>query len=647
LPYPSFGSLVIVVRRARRLHHVLGGVALAALLGLPGCRTASAPVVTRTVTRAPIAAPAVAPAPALPHLPDVAAAAKQTWGQVRGWNILSNSAADARVVIARAPAYGINQLQLSHQVVHDLRQVRVPARRALVNDLVGQAHAAGIGEVLLWDHALYSLSHYPEQFRTGPGKTLDLDNPAFWTWFKQDYREMLDLVPGINGLVVTFIETGARAERQFSQKLTTPAAKLAAVINAVADVVVGERKLQMYARSFAYTKEEYTLTLAALALVARPEVRLMMKETPHDFFLTHPVDPWVGSIARPTIIEFDAGNEFSGQGQIATTWPEVMLKRWGLLQQRPHVIGYVARTDRFGASRIVGHPAEILLYALARKTADPKVTADDVYRDFVTGRYGAPAVPHVVAALSAAHDIVTSALYTLGTSTASHSTMAYDPYASNWGRHVSGKWIEPPVVHVGHGIDKDLHYWRDVVEPLAPAKLKRADGPLAREAPWVLSEHWVTAEERMTEPVLDLVVREKKFGVDRAVAALSELTQAASVLEPADRAELVALFRRTWLTARLHAGVAAAYFGYRVWARGAEFRTDTLEHTIRDGLFEIEAASQEILDEPSRTPEGGEWKWRGDAKRAREYLRKITDGWPEYGGAPFPYGAVVPQAVGG
>jgi hypothetical protein len=618
-------------------------------LALGACRT-SAP--TRSVAPGSVTAVAatktVTAAPAWPALQAASDATKNSWGQVRGWNILSNSPADAQAVIARARDYGINHLQLSHQLVHQLEHMRKPERRALVQSLVAKAHAAGITDVLLWDHALYSMSHYPEKFRTGPDKTLDLDNPAFWQWFKQDYREMLDLVPGINGLVLTFIETGTRAERQSSQKYTTPAAKLAAVINAVADVVIGERKLQLYARSFAYTKEEYALTLGALALIERPEVRLMMKETPHDFFLTHPTDPWVGTVPRDTIIEFDAGNEFSGQGQIATTWPEVMLRRWGQLQKKPHVIGYVARTDRFGASRIVGHPPEILLYALARQTVEPQVTAEAVYQDFARARYGELAAPHVVAALSSAYDIVTSALYTLGTSTASHSTLAYDPYASNWGRHVSGKWLEPPVVHVGHGIDKDLHYWRDVVEALAPAKLKRSNGPLAHEAPWVLAQNWVTPEERMTEAMLDLVVREKKFGVDRAVEALSHLTEAAQTLDPADRVELGALFRRTWLTARLHAGVAAAYFGYRVWARGPEFRTATLEHTIKDGLSEIDAASQEIIDEPSTTPTGGEWKWRADAQRARDVQRKITEGWPDYGGQAFPEGGVgVPQHVGG
>ena len=49
-------------------------------------------------------------------------------------------------------------------------------------------------------------------FKTGPHGTLNMDNPAFWEWFKQDYRGMLDLIPEIDGLVLTFIETGAYAD---------------------------------------------------------------------------------------------------------------------------------------------------------------------------------------------------------------------------------------------------------------------------------------------------------------------------------------------------------------------------------------------------------------------------------------------------
>ena len=130
---------------------------------------------------------------------------------VRGWTILSDVEADGMAVIAAAPEYGINHLQISHEIVHDLNEVRDEAKRGLTNRLTDAAHRAGIQEVVVWDHALYGLGYYPERFRTGPGGTIDLDDPEFWAWLKQDYREMLDLVPEIDGIVLTFIETGARA----------------------------------------------------------------------------------------------------------------------------------------------------------------------------------------------------------------------------------------------------------------------------------------------------------------------------------------------------------------------------------------------------------------------------------------------------
>ncbi len=67
---------------------------------------------------------------------------------VRGWTILSASVPDALVTIAAAPAYQINHLQLSHQIVHDLREIKGDQKRDLVNELTRAAHAAGIADEL-------------------------------------------------------------------------------------------------------------------------------------------------------------------------------------------------------------------------------------------------------------------------------------------------------------------------------------------------------------------------------------------------------------------------------------------------------------------------------------------------------------------
>jgi hypothetical protein len=559
---------------------------------------------------------------------------------VRGWTILSDSEPDDQATIAAAPAYGINHLQLSHEIVHDLNEVRDEAKRGLANRLTAAAHGAGIQEVVVWDHALYELDYYPQRFRTGPGGTIDLDDPEFWEWFKRDYREMLDLVPEIDGIVLTFIETGARAENQHSRRWPTPQEKLAAVVNAVADVVIGERKLNLYARTFAYTHEEYANITRAVERFERPEIRLMMKETPHDFFLTHPNDFYAGQIARPTLMEFDIAGEFNGQGIIANTWPEYVLGRWRDFERRPHVIGYTARTDRYGDTRLVGRPSEINLYALERGAEDPRVTPDQVYDEFITARYGARALPQVKAAFRNSFDIVTSTLYTLGTNTADHSSLDYDPYASSWARHVSGKWLEPPVARIAHGVDRELHYWKDVVNTLAPVWAKMG-GTQLDEVPWVVERGWLDREERMSEEYLRYVLAEKDHGVDLARRSLAHIEEGRSSLTERDYQDLHHYFARTLLTARLHRAVAAAYFGFRVYARGGEHRTPFVERTVREGLAEIRRVADEIRAYPAK-PAEGQWKWVEDADQALRYHEWITTGWPkETRGFPNPYGGLA------
>lgn len=561
---------------------------------------------------------------------------------VRGWIILSDSEPDGLTVIQAAAAYDINHLQISHEIVHDLRHVRDEPRRRLAQTLTDAAHAAGIQEVVLWDRSLYPLDYYPDRFKTGPGGTLDLDDPEFWEWFKQDYREMLDIAPDVQGLILTFIETGARVENQHSTRMTTPQEKLAAVVNAVADVVIGERGLNLYARTFSYTLEEYDNIVGAIDLFRHPEIRLMMKETPHDFFLTHPNDFFAGTIARPTIMEFDAGAEFNGQGLIANTWPQHVIERWSDFITRDHVIGYTARTDRYGDTRLIGRPSEINLYALKRYTEEPSVTADRIYDEFITTRYGAGALPHVKAAFLNAFDIVTSTLYTLGTNTADHSALNHDPYASSYARHVSGKWIDPPVARIEHGVNREFHYWSEIMNHLAPPWAKQG-GTQLREVPWVVDEGWLEPEERMNEEYLRHILTEKEHGIALAEASLAHIDEARPLLSEADYEDLHHYFARTVLTARLHRAAAASYFGFRAWSRGGEHRTPYVEQSLRNGLVEMRRLAAEVRAYPVK-PAAGQWDWVGDAEMADQYFRWITEGWPAetrgytnpHGGQRFP-----------
>jgi hypothetical protein len=556
-------------------------------------------------------------------------------GQVRGWNILSDSYEDALITIGAAQSYNINHLQLSHDLVMDLRELRDPEKQKLVNKLVTKAHESGISEVVAWDHALYDLKYYPDIFKTGPKGTLNLDNHEFWLWFRDDYREMMKLVPDIDGLVLTFIETGARAENQYSEILRSAPEKLAAVVDAVAEVVCNELGKKLYIRTFAYTEAEYNNIIGCIGFIRSQDVILMMKETPHDFFLTHPNDKYAGTINRPTIIEFDCGNEFNGQGVIVNTWPEYIIRRWSDHIRRPNVIGYVARTDRYRNTRIVGTPHEILLFALKRYTEDQTVKPETIYNEYITDKYGAKSVKYLKPAFKLAYEIICSALYTLGTNMANHSKLDYDQYKSSYGRHVSGKWIDPPVVFVGHGVNKEFHYWTDIIEHLAPPVLKAGDGPLSVEAPFVLEKGWVTPEEKMNEEYLRYIIREKDYGVDKAEEALDLVIKAEKVMERQAYDQVYSVFKRTLITAKAYRAAAAAYFGYRVYARGPDFRSAYLIKTMQNALDEMLVIAGEIDSYGAQVPRG-QWNWRGDAGTLREYHEKITKtGWKEYGNVIF------------
>lgn len=553
---------------------------------------------------------------------------------VKGWIILSDNMDNAITTIKAAKEYEINHLQLSHQIVHNLMEVKEEPVRDRVNQLTTLAHREGIEEVLVWDHSFYALDYYPAHFKTGPHGTIDLDNLSFWEWFKQDYREMLDLIPEIDGLVLTFIETGAHAERQHSTRLQTNEEKLAAVVDAVAEVVVNERGKKLYIRTFAYSKEEYANIIGCINHIKSDQVILMMKETPHDFFLTHPNDPFIGEINRPTIVEFDTGNEYNGQGVIANTWPEYVMKRWTDFIQRPNVIGYVARTDRYGTTKLVGTPNEILLYALKRSTENPEITPDQVYDEFISDRYGEKALKPVKSAFKKAYDIVLSSLYILGTNAAKHSSLDYDPYNSSYDRHVSGRWLEPPVVFVQHGIDKEFHYWKDIINHIAPGRFKTKESTLGMEVKQVIDHHWVEPVECMDSLYLNYIITEKWYGVSLADEALSEIEQAKDVLAPSDYNDLYQLFKRTALTVQLYEAVSTAYFGFRLYARGSSYRYGNLEKQIQSALEKIDVITKEMKSMAGMYPIG-QWDWLKDADTALSYKKKILTGWKEYNNVRF------------
>ncbi len=538
---------------------------------------------------------------------------------IKGWNILTDWKSEALGTLDAIDKYDINHLQLSHHIIMDLKDVRDTSRRNLANLLIDRAHQKGIEEVVVWDHALYNLDYYPDKFRTGPGRTLDLDNQEFWNWLSEDYRQMLGLLPNVDGIVLTFIETGARAEEQYSSQLLSPAEKLAAVVNAVAKVVIEEAGKSLYIRTFAYNNQEYQNLTKCIELIDSDQIVLMMKESPHDFFLSHPNSELIGKIDRPTIVEFDCGNEFNGQSMIANTWPEHIKRRWKDYIQRPNVIGYVARTDRYRNARAVGTPNEILLYALDAFTLDTSLTSQNIYESFIIEKYGKKALPYLLPAFQMAFEIVTSTFYTLGLNSANHSRLDFE-YPSIYIRHVSGRWTKDKHVFINHNVNRKFHYFKDIVNHLSPAHYKVADfGHNQEEIPNVFDNNWLVNEELMNETYLQYIVTEKEYGLSLADSALRLVMKAEPMINPKDFPALKHCFERTMLTSQLRVASAKVYYARRIWDRGESWKSPFVVRTLEAGKKEIQSSLQAIQNYKGPKPEG-QWIWESDIERAESLL---------------------------
>lgn len=553
---------------------------------------------------------------------------------IKGWNILSDNYENAKSVIEKAEDYQINHLQLSHHLIHDLMEIKNPEKRKTCNELITYAHAKGIDEVLVWDHALYSLSYYPDKFKSGPNGTINLDNQEFWEWLKNDYREMLNLIPAIDGIILTFIETGARVEDQHSDILKTPAEKLAKVIDEIASVIIDERHLKLYARTFIYTHEELSNLLTCIDNIENENIILMVKEVPHDFFLTHPVQSYIDELDKPVLIEFDAAHEYSGQGIIANTFVEKTAERWRFYQNKKNVIGYVARIDRYGTTKIIDRPSEILLYTLNELSNNPSISDENIYDNFITSKYGKESLKHIKPAFKKSHDIITSSLYTLGLCMANHSTLSCH-YQSVYNRYVSGRWMNDPIIEIKHNVDTTLHYYKDIVNHLAPKHIKEKNARLFKEDPFLLEKNWIIAEELLNKSYFDLIVKEKNFGVKLAEEALNNIIESEPFVTESQYDDLYATYYRTLIKAKISRAASKSYFSYRLWCKSDDNQTPEILNNFWEGIDEMNDMAKIIEEKFHDSPSGG-WSWEEDLATVKKYEKLMTiEGWDDYNGEPI------------
>lgn len=537
---------------------------------------------------------------------------------VRAINILSANIENGHAAIDAAAAEGMTQVQLSHRVIHNLFDLKDDQKLALAGELSSYAHSKGISEVLVWDHALYDTDYYPAEFYYPGTGLLDLDKEGLWEWIRQDYRGMMALCPDVDGLVLTFVESGARIEEQYS-RMSIPE-RLAKVINTVSGVVCEECGKTLYLRTFAYDEAEYRNIEECFSLVDwNGSMVLMVKDAPHDFFLFHPDNSYAGKLGHPTVVEFDTCLEYGGQAEILGSIPDYFYDRWRRMSILPEVCGFVARTSRCEDDEITGTPSEVNLYTLNRISDNPDAALDEIVSDFVSSRYGEAAVKYLKPALMCGRDVVEGTMYILGLSTSHHSNFTLEA-PSTYSRHVSGRWTSSEYFRPGHGVDRELHWWKDIVNKLAPVSCKTGlDPKRAAEIAYAFENGWLSGEEEMDGQYLDYVIRWVKDCRKNTMKGFRKLKRGEKVLSECGYNQLYDLFERSLMCLDLRGDAAVCYWGSRIWSRGEGYRTGSLRRKVDRAAARLEKTLESYENYDKVFPKGT-WDWCADTLKAREYL---------------------------
>ena len=552
--------------------------------------------------------------------------------QIRGWNILSDDLEMAEKTIYAAKKYRVNHLQLSHHLVHNLKEVSDPSKLSKINYLTELAHDEGISKVYIWDHALYEKEYYPRRFFKDGGDKLNLDDEKLWKWIKHDYKNNLEKINKIDGIVLTFIETGLRIENQYSELYPTPSQKFKKLIKELNEIIFDSFGLDLVLRTFSYNKREIDNIVKVVNNIEGSNIFIMIKESNHDFFITHPPNNLINKISKSKriIIEFDAAHEFSGQGVVASIFPTFHYQKAKHFSNYNNVVGYSIRTDRYGDTSIIDKPTEINVFAIDQGFSNKNSTSEKVIKKFISDKYGNSLVPDLFQVYNIAGDIILSSFYTLGLNTERHSKLNYH-YRSIYTRHVSGRWLDNPVVYIKNGVNKEFHYWQDVVNHLSPKHHKSGAGYYKKrsspndstsykilnqlEIPDVIENGWLDTLEQMNELYLSDILNEKKWSVMKSEELLKLIIDARSKMNIIDYQILKKMFDRTLLAARLRLAVSAIYYGSRIQPKSQEL-LEMIDNSKAEAIQIIKKIENYTGNYPI-----GEYDWKKDAELAKIYVK--------------------------
>ncbi|HDH96171.1 MAG TPA: hypothetical protein ENF73_00400, partial [Proteobacteria bacterium] len=333
-----------------------------------------------------------------------------------GWILLARDMDKVIEYIDAAEDFGINAVQLSHDIIMDIDEIiEDPDTAAFINEATEAAHANGI-EVYIWTHELNT---------DLPIVCFDPADP-FWEERRNVYRQALSMVPQVDGVVVSF--GSASPEPWWAMCLCDYCLNLPPTGNPILDllhshpverihllfdvlhrVVVSEFKKKLLIRTFIHLPAELDWMIEALHTSPISELAVMSKCVPQDWEPFYPHNPVIcDNGGFDQVVEFDLGAEYWGESAFPFAMLDYLKYRLehGL---RCGIRGAFARIER-GSHAAFGTPNEMNIYAFSELLHDITRPTDEILKEWISQRYGVEPESDEGAALARALELTFDAV---------------------------------------------------------------------------------------------------------------------------------------------------------------------------------------------------------------------------------------------
>lgn len=486
------------------------------------------------------------------------------WASTYAWQFHNNDPASLHRGIDLAAERGVTQVQLSHEIINQADDLfRRPGLPGLIRSLARHAHARGI-QLYIWTR----------EFHGGPSwlaERPDMDGPRFWDWIRQKYRRVYDLVPEVDGLVLTLheVDVPIYIDDRVASRMSAP--DRVARLLAVMDEVGRQRGKKLIVRTFVGRPEHLPVVVEGIGR-SPPTVAVMSKDVPGDYGWRQPFAPEVGALPdREHLVELDLAHEYFGQSLVPFLYPQHLARRLQWMRSAG-ARGVVARIEREGHS-VLGTLSELNLLTLEKLLADPDHDAEDAWRESVRERTADP-TGRLADILQRTEAVVEKTFLVQGFYFLNnHSRVPELPYAHS-------------------------HLWENYL-------------PL-----WVPSLQ--PAHQALLHPSLETyrqVVEEKDEAVRMAERNLQEVEGMRTQLPPSSYSELVKELTRERDAAILWRAMADAYFAH------SRLRIARRDPVLRAMVEQRIAALEAVADEIGRR--WGPSDWLLSRQRARQFANAL------------------------